>query len=372
MLPQAVIVPCSFYLCLRNFDRSLPIPLDSNVNYLIRHRVKNHTVHHYPANQVSRQYASHAFDRIPKEAFILPPRTVVEELLEQYFLHVNPGFPILDESIFMNEYRAGDPQHPPSLLLLQAVLMVGAHISRDRPDRDSLKQMCFRRAKMLFDAQFELNRDVIVQAALLLTWHSDGVEDIVANSYHWVSIAARTAIGLGMHRDCSPSNLVMHDRRIWRRVFWILVQFDVMVALAHGRPQAIKLEECDVPALIPADFEGIGPRAQIDFVIQHSELCARISRIMKDHFSLRRTEESGKKSLMLADEVLADWWNCLPAHLRLQSVEPTMWSKMLLLTYHNFLILLHRPPPDKSVMAGEIGWTDSSKQTCSVGQRRWY
>ncbi|EXJ86923.1 hypothetical protein A1O3_03877 [Capronia epimyces CBS 606.96] len=320
----------------------------SNINYLIRHRTKNPSVHHFPADQISRHYTSHELERIPREAFVLPSRTLVDELLEQYFIHVNPGFPILDEEIFMAQYRARDPRNPPSLLVLQAVLMVGAHVARDRPDRDSLKTMFFRRAKMLFDARFEWNRDVVVQAALLLTWHSEGVEDVGANSYHWIGIAARTALGLGMHRDCGSSTLVAHDRRIWRRVFWILVQFDVMVSLSYGRPQAIHLDECDVPPLTPGDFEGVGRLAQVDFVIQHTDLCSRISRILRDHFPLKRSEEVHRNSSTIADEIIADWWSCLPSHLRPRSADSTIWSKVLLLTYNNFLILLHRPPPGKT------------------------
>jgi transcriptional regulatory protein AMDR len=341
----------------------------SNINYLIRHRAKDRSVHHFPASHISRHYTSHELERVPKEAFTLPSRALVDELLEQYLIHVNPGFPILDEEIFMAQYRARDPSNPPSLLVLQAVLMVGAHVARDRPDRDALKAMFFRRAKMLFDARFEWNRDAVVQAALLLTWHSEGVEDVGANSYHWIGIAARTALGMGMHRDCGRSTLVAHDRRIWRRLFWILVQFDVMVSLSYGRPQAINLDECDVPPLTAADFDGVGPRAQVDFVMQHTDLCSRISRIMRDHFHLRKSqgEHTHQDSLMIADEILADWWSCLPASLRPRHPDSTIWSKTLLLTYNNLLILLHRPSPPGKVSSTSMQRLNDSGENNADG-----
>ncbi|OQV01288.1 Fungal specific transcription factor domain-containing protein [Cladophialophora immunda] len=331
----------------------------SNINYLIRHRTKNPHVHHFPANQISRHYTSHELDRIPKDAFVLPSRTLVDELLDQYFRHVNPGFPILDEDIFMRQYRAQNPQDPPSLLVLQSVLMVGAHVARDRPERESLKAMFFRRAKMLFDARYEWNRDVVVQAALLLTWHSEGIEDVGANSYYWVGIAARTALGLGMHRDCSSSTLVAHDKRIWRRVFWVLVQFDVMVSLSYGRPQAINLDECDVAPLTVADLEGVGRLAQVEFVIQYTDLCSKMSRIMRDHFRLNKSDKVHQKSLAIADEILADWWSCLPSHMRSRSAYSSIWPKVLLLAYNNFLILLHRPLPGKAAVGGVFRSHDS-------------
>lgn len=114
--------------------------------------------------------------------------------------------------------------------------MVGARVSRKRPERDALKTTFFRGAKMLFDARLEKNRDLVVQAALLLTWHTDGAEDICANAWHWVGTAVRTANGLGVHRDATPSTLNAYDMRIWRRIWWIMVMFDVIHSLVYGRP----------------------------------------------------------------------------------------------------------------------------------------
>jgi transcriptional regulatory protein AMDR len=88
---------------------------------------------------------------------------------------------------------------PPSILLLQAIILVGAHVSLENPQRDSLKSAFYIRAKILFNARFEKNRDTVVQAALLLTWYYDGLEEPGTNPWFWVGIVARTAIGLGMH-----------------------------------------------------------------------------------------------------------------------------------------------------------------------------
>ncbi|KAM0815455.1 putative Acetamidase regulatory protein [Seiridium cardinale] len=319
----------------------------SNINYLIRHRARNQAVHHFPANQISRQYTSHHLDTIPKEAFHLPPPAVVDDLLANYFRLVNPGFPILDEETFMHQYRSRDPQDPPSLLVLQAVLLVGSHVSRERPDRDELKSAFFRKAKMLFDARFEWNRDVVVQAALLLTWHSEGVEDVGANSYHWVSVAVRTAFGLGMHRDCGPSTLVPQDRRIWKRLWWILVQFDVLVTLSYGRPQAINLDDADVPVLTPQDFDGLGGNVNADFVVHHAELCAVMSRVLRERFGLHVGASRKCAAIEQADQSLAHWVTNLPPSLRHgpSTGGLPLWPTMLHISYNNFLILLHRPAP---------------------------
>lgn len=212
----------------------------SNVNFLVRQQAgQAAAVHHYPTNRLARRYTAHEPDRLPVEAFELPDKNMVDELLTAYFEKVNPGFPVVDEEIFMTQYRARDPTSPPSLLLLQAILMVGAHVSSPSPLREKLKATFFRKAKILFDTRFERNRDTVVQAALLLTWHSDGPEDVAANAWFWIGVAARTALGLGMHRDAEPSTLVSHNKSMWRRVWWLLFQLDVLLSLQYGRPQAM-------------------------------------------------------------------------------------------------------------------------------------
>lgn len=212
----------------------------SNLNFLVRQRDigEDESVHHFAADDVAGRFITHEPEQIPREAIVLPDRALADELVKAYFTHVNPGIPIVDEEIFMEQYQR-TPTEPPSLLMLQAIFLVGAHVSRDRPDRDTLKATFFRRAKMLFDSRLEKNRDFIIQSALLLSWHSDGPDDTEANAWFWIGIATRTAMGLGLHRDRSASRLTHIDMRSWRRLWWILVQFDVAVSLFHGRPQAM-------------------------------------------------------------------------------------------------------------------------------------
>jgi transcriptional regulatory protein AMDR len=92
---------------------------------------------------------------------------------------------------------------------------------------------------MLFDYRFEQHRETYLQVALLLTWQCDNLEDIVDNSWHWIGIGARTAFGMGMHRDARSSTLNTIDKRQWVRLWWCLFQFDVMVSASFGRPQAM-------------------------------------------------------------------------------------------------------------------------------------
>lgn len=213
----------------------------SNMSFLIRQqRDQDDDVYHFASNEIPRRQMKTGHDQLLMDALTLPEPALADELVQAYFTYVNPGYPIVDEDLFMTQYRNRDPSDPPPILLLQAILLVGAHVIRPKAERDALKEIFFRRAKYLFDNRFERNRDILVQVALLLTWHSDSADDdVAADAHFWVGVAARIATGLGMHRNPVSSRFVTRDRRMWRRVWFIIVQFDVMVSLSYGRPQAM-------------------------------------------------------------------------------------------------------------------------------------
>ncbi|KAL3461483.1 fungal-specific transcription factor domain-containing protein [Aspergillus heterothallicus] len=341
----------------------------SNMSFLIRQqRNTDDDVYHFAGNEIPRRQLRTGHDQLLLDALTLPEPALADELVQAYFSQVNTGYPIVEEDLFMTQYRNRDPADAPPILLLQAILLVGAHVTRPKAERDTLKEIFFRRAKWLFDNRIERNRDILVQAALLLTWHSDVADDDVsANAHFWIGIASRIATGLGMHRNPVCSRFVPRDRRMWRRLWYILVQFDVMVSLSYGRPQAINLEDSDVSPLTASDFEGCGPSVQTDFVIHFSELNTMISYIIRERFGLRISAERRKAALLEADEALANWSLRLPDRLRLRASDMDPWSAMLHLTYNNFLILLHRPHPRASAYSDDYGPHDAEICSAAAG-----
>ncbi|KXG53655.1 Transcription factor [Penicillium griseofulvum] len=341
----------------------------SNMSFLIRQqREQDDDVYHFASNEIPRRQMKTGHDQLLMDALTLPEPALADELVQAYFTYVNPGYPIIDEDLFMTQYRNRDPADPPPILLLQAILLVGAHVSRTKVERDALKEIFFRRTKYLFDNRIERNRDILVQAALLLTWHSDRADDdVAADAHFWVGAAARIATGLGMHRNPVSSSFVTRDRRMWRRVWFILVQFDVLISLSYGRPQAINLDDSDVSPLTPADFENCGPLVQADYVIHFTELCTMISYLIRDRFGLRASEERRKAVLQEADGSLATWSLKLPDNLRLRASDMDPWSAMLHLTYNNFLILLHRPHPRASAYSDDYGPHDAEICSAAAG-----
>lgn len=157
----------------------------------------------------------------------LPSMHVQDELMRTYFAVVQPMYPILDRVQFAKSYR--NANSPPSVLLLQAMFMcAAAHCPLDLlteagfKSRHEAKRTFYRRARNLFDADFEPNRIVNIQAAFLLQfWWESPLEQ--KDACYWHNVSLTLAQGSGMHRSTEGSGLSLNNRRLWRRI-WTCIQ----------------------------------------------------------------------------------------------------------------------------------------------------
>jgi transcriptional regulatory protein AMDR len=215
----------------------------SNFNYLVRQssvRAGNDESFHFANRQFHPSLTSYNLHRMPPDVLQRPEKSLADELIKAYFDEINRGWPIIDEEDFMVKYGGQDPHNPMPPQLLNAVFLVGAHVLATHDKSMKARQAeFFRRAKTIIDFRFEQDRISHIQAAVLLSWYSDGQEEIMANAWHWIGVACRIGLGMGLHRDTTPSRLVQVSKRTWTRLWWVLFQLDTMIASAYGRPQAL-------------------------------------------------------------------------------------------------------------------------------------
>lgn len=160
----------------------------SNLSLLVHDRNGTTDVVHYPLPENVRGTRArlNELDNIEidilhtRGAFLLPPRGLCDELVDAYFTWIAPVTPVINRSKFMRKYR--DSKNPPSLLLLQAILLAGSRVCKNPQLMDSngsttpAAMTFYKRAKALFDANYEDDRVTIVQAAILLGWYWEGPE----------------------------------------------------------------------------------------------------------------------------------------------------------------------------------------------------
>ncbi|RSL47812.1 hypothetical protein CEP54_013217 [Fusarium duplospermum] len=109
--------------------------------------------------------------------FVVPHRAALDEFMQQYFLHVHPMLPILNEKDHWQAYNSQDPQSQGgmSILVLQGLLFVSSGFMSLETIKSlgfrtvhQAKLAFYRRAKLLYDFNCEKSSISIAQAALLL------------------------------------------------------------------------------------------------------------------------------------------------------------------------------------------------------------
>lgn len=158
-------------------------------------------------------------------AFLLPPRDVCDDLIETYFTKIAPQIPVINRTEFIQHYN--NVNDPPPLLLLQVIFLAASRVSknpalvdRETGSTNNASMTFWKRAKALYDADYEDDKVVVVQALLLLSWWWEGPEDVTRNVWYWIGTAIRVAQGIGMHRSVANSRISLVKRRTWKRVWW--------------------------------------------------------------------------------------------------------------------------------------------------------
>ncbi|EEP77823.1 cutinase transcription factor 1 alpha [Uncinocarpus reesii 1704] len=299
----------------------------SNLSILVHDRHGTTDVVHYPLPENIRgsrarltELDSLEIDILHQRgAFLLPPRSLCDELVDAYFKWVAPAVPIISKSRFMKRYR--DPKNPPSILLLQAVLLAG---SRD-------------------------DRVTIVQALVLMGWYWEGPEAIIV------------AQGSGMHRSVEASQLSRADKRLWKRIWWTLFTRDRSVAVALGRPVNINIDDSDVEMLTEDDFiedEADSPAEfppdpiHVQFFLQYVKLCEIMGLVLSQQYSVAsKYRRTNAMDLTHSDMALADWLQNCPREVYWERNRHHFWSALLHSHYYTTLCLLHRAhmPPATGV-----------------------
>ncbi|CAG8970693.1 hypothetical protein HYALB_00003448 [Hymenoscyphus albidus] len=336
----------------------------SNLTLLVHDRHGTADVVHYPLPENVRGTRARLteLDNVEidilhqRGAFLLPPRGLCDELVDAYFNWVAPIVPVINRNRFMRQYR--DSKNPPSLLLLQAILLAGSRVCTNPQLMDANGSTTpaaltfYKRAKALYDANYEDDRVTIVQALVLMGWYWEGPEDVTKNVFYWSRVATIVAQGSGMHRSVEGSQLCKADKRLWKRIWWTLFTRDRSVAVALGRPVHINTDDSDVEMVSEEDFiedEEDQPSEyppdvlHVQFFLQYVKLCEIMGLVLSQQYSVAsKARRQNAIDLTHSDMALADWLQNCPKEVYWESPRHHFWSALLHSNYYTTLCLLHR------------------------------
>ncbi|KAM5529918.1 fungal specific transcription factor domain-containing protein [Fusarium oxysporum f. sp. phaseoli] len=286
-------------------------------------------------------------------AFVLPPKTLCDDLIETYFAWAHPIVPVINRTKFMSQYR--DPKNPPSMLLIQCILLAGARISTNSQlmvdgSTSTAVATFYRRAKALYDADYERDRITLVQSMLLMGWYWAGPDDIIKNMFYWSQSAIAVAQNFGLHRSMENSGLSISEKRLRKRIWWTLFTRDRALAVGLGQSVSINLDDCDVDLIAEDDFiehdgndidEYPQDPIHVEFFIQYVKLCKLIGLVVSKYSKLSRQGQDCD-DINSIDTALSKWKQECPVAMRWDRSKHHFWSGILYLHYFSARCLLHR------------------------------
>lgn len=286
-------------------------------------------------------------------------------LIEKYFEHVHPTFPILMEDAFRQSYITRRGLSPLQLaavyvLTLKFVDMPASQSVR-RPDVARLESTAL---KLLTDS---LPRPTMatIQAGLLLMEKST----VATRALNAQLVTA--GFELGLHQDCSNWKMDTWEKGLRKRLAWALYMQDKWSSLVHGRPSHIFAWNWTVKDLVEQDFldafhhtdsrhddtpVGHGPLYFCHMVA----LTTILSDILDRFYTLQAIEDfksaGGNKTRTILERAkpaqirLKDWFARLPTELKMDTTsdlfdtitEENARNGALHLSYFATEITLHR------------------------------
>lgn len=186
----------------------------------------------------------------------VPIKTILDEFVKQFFLHVHPIMPLLNEGdfweMFASQSQGTHVSTRLSLLMLQAMLFsVCGYVSQNSikalgfRDVKVARSSFYRRAKLLFDFESEYSPLAVAQAALLLSsWSTNPTGHNTRISSSWLSISIQQARIAGAHRYSSlqqaqwpqsqRSEVLKHQSAL-KRLWWCIILRDRIISLMYRR-----------------------------------------------------------------------------------------------------------------------------------------
>ncbi|PWY93946.1 hypothetical protein BO94DRAFT_621418 [Aspergillus sclerotioniger CBS 115572] len=297
----------------------------------------------------------------------LPDRGHISYLMEFYFAHSHTLYPIIRRGEFTSViWRVySQPQEPLAgsalwMFRIWMVLAIGSttHCSVSLVE-ESESVLYYNKAMVYFEEAFGLG-DMAALEVLMLQVSYSFFNQIGPNTFFLVGVAARMAIGMGLHTSSSYLNLPADVVEYRKRIFFSLYMMDRVVSMTLGRPFAMHDDDIDIQPFTDVEDENLTPTgypATLDplhpssmSVPLHILSLRRIaSEIATKVYSPRTAHLSPfqRESLLQSlHKKLIAWRRAMPFPLpSTNSPVPHLSSSWFDLNYYTHVAMLYRPSP---------------------------
>ncbi|KAJ5110534.1 transcriptional regulator family: Fungal Specific TF [Penicillium argentinense] len=291
-------------------------------------------------------------------AFDLPSQETSAALLDAYFNYSLAAIPILDKERFLTSVQEGSFSH----LLLNAVYLAATCYCSDNVianagfvSRYAASLSFYRKAKALYDAGYESDAITTIQATFFIChWWSGLLEH--KDPWYWLGISVGIALALGMHQERSYLRLDERDRRLWRRIWWMVYAMDIHLSMLLDRPPRVQGRLCNVPPLSEADVERVSEsQLKTSAVTSIDEdlfmiYAVQLASIVDQFFTIKSDEHGQSQDICL--EQISLWSSSLPPEFKSLSTNSSTWAILTQILYQEYRLVLHRSNPRFSQETG--------------------
>ncbi|KAJ5612716.1 hypothetical protein N7510_005910 [Penicillium lagena] len=232
-----------------------------------------------------------------KGVFELPEKAHLDAFFATFLERIYPLYPLVNRQELIQQHANGNVP----LILLHSICFIAATFC-DLPilhhagftSRRDARFHYYKKVKVLFDSGYEINKIVILQSAILMSFWGGGPNSYW-NFYSWISTAVTIAEAVGIHRSTAMTNMAPQDRSLLRRLWWILVVRDSACSALVGRPFRIDIDQSDTEMLTIADFA-------------HDAMVPNFLEASSHHKYAQYQIEIAKLSLILRDIVMSRFY----------------------------------------------------------------
>ncbi|KAL2851961.1 fungal-specific transcription factor domain-containing protein [Aspergillus pseudoustus] len=253
-----------------------------------------------------------------KETLMQILRSNANELIDLYFEHIHPAFPLFDQDSFIQLYR--ENKVSPTLICdFFAVSQILWNLSptlRKTPPPDPM---------FVWNLAVEaLQQDFLVAGistlyAVVLDMAGRPIYAVLQNAIN-SGRAVSLALSLGLNRNPSGWKRPAIEIHLRKRLWWAVLIHDYWSSFAHGTPPMIRKDQYDVPVPAVSDLEaGLRHPTKSTAFVCFSSLC-RLTLILGDilplAYNLTIDQQDIWKQIRRLEFDLDAWDDCLPDEAR--------------------------------------------------------
>ncbi|KAK8009009.1 hypothetical protein PG991_011560 [Apiospora marii] len=256
----------------------------------------------------------------------VPTPETLDEFVRQYFLHVHPLMPVINEGDFWDmygQYGFGGSGERMSLLVFQSMLFVACNfVSKEKvkslgfSSTRVARATLYRRCKLLYDFESESSMIYLAQTAIMLSqWSPNFTQAFKKANSTWLSAAIQHAKNAEAHHysalpSFSPiiSPLQYKKQNVLKRLWWCCIVRDRILPIGMRRSLKITRSHFDFsssPTFGYRDMADEVERSQVydsatkkclvEIFVQIVDLCTVLTDLIMMVFPLDDSPGWGKK-----------------------------------------------------------------------------